>query len=70
MAAFYYIDKDMQYHAEDLLNFNGGVDNLPQVDIYGVEGELTALLPYHFRLSGDFTAEDGKIVSHTSTLHH
>jgi iron complex outermembrane recepter protein len=68
VAAFYYIDKDMQYHAEDLLNFNGGVDNLPQVDIYGVEGELTALLPYHFRLSGNFTVEDGKIVSHTSTL--
>jgi len=41
VAAFYYIDKNMQYHAEDLINFDGGVDNLPQVDVYGIEGELT-----------------------------
>lgn len=68
VAAFYYIDKNMQYHAEDLINFDGGVDNLPDVHIYGVEGELTALLPYHFRLSGNATAEKGKIVSHVSTL--
>ncbi len=68
VAAFYYIDKNMQYHAEDLINFDGGVDNLPQVDVYGIEGELTALLPYHFRLSGNLTAEKGKITTHIETL--
>jgi iron complex outermembrane recepter protein len=68
LAAFYYIDKDMQYHAEDLINFDGGVDNLPDVHIYGIEGELTALLPYHFRFSTNLTAEEGKIVSHVATL--
>ncbi|HEX4153241.1 MAG TPA: TonB-dependent receptor [Steroidobacteraceae bacterium] len=68
VAAFYYIDRDMQYHAEDLINFDGGVDNIPDVHIYGIEGELTALLPYHFRLSGNLTAEKGKIVTHTYTL--
>jgi iron complex outermembrane recepter protein len=52
VAAFYYIDKNMQYHAEDLINFDGGVDNLPEVDVYGLEGEFTALLPYHFRFDG------------------
>jgi iron complex outermembrane receptor protein len=67
-AGFYYIDKNMQYHAEDLINFDGGVDNLPQVDIYGFEGELTWLLPYHFRLSGNVTAEKGRIATHISTL--
>lgn len=50
LAAFYYIDKNMQYHAEDLINFDGGVDNLPKVNIYGFEGEFTALLPAQFRL--------------------
>jgi len=68
VAAFYYIDKDMQYHAEDLINFDGGVDNLPDVHVYGVEGELTALLPWHFKVSGNFTYEKGKIVSHISTI--
>jgi hypothetical protein len=68
VAAFYYIDKDMQYHAEDLINFDGGVDNLPDVHIYGIEGELTALLPYHFKISGNATAEKGKIVSHIETI--
>jgi iron complex outermembrane receptor protein len=68
LASFYYKDSNMQYHAEDLLNFDGGVDNLPHVDIYGLEGELTALLPYHFRITGNLTAEKGKIVSHVATL--
>jgi iron complex outermembrane recepter protein len=67
-ASFYYKDKDMQYHAEDLINFDGGVDNLPAVDIYGLETELDALLPYHFRITGNLTLEKGKIVSHISTL--
>ncbi|MGA2189662.1 MAG: TonB-dependent receptor [Steroidobacteraceae bacterium] len=68
LAGFYYIDKNMQYHAEDLINFDGGVDNLPQVNIYGIEGEFTELLPYHFRLSANLTAEKGKIATHVSTL--
>ena len=68
LAAFYYIDKNMQYHAEDLINFDGGVDNLPRVNIYGVEGEFNALLPYHFRISGNLTAEKGKIETHVSTI--
>ncbi len=68
LAAFYYIDKNMQYHAEDLINFDGGVDNLPKVYIYGFEGEFTALLPYHFRLNATLTAEKGRIATHVSTL--
>jgi iron complex outermembrane receptor protein len=67
-AAFYYVDKNMQYHAEDLINFDGGVDNLPKVNVYGLEGEFTALLPYHFRIDGNLTAEKGKIATHVSTL--
>ena len=67
-AAFYYIDKNMQYHAEDVINFDGGVDNLPKVNIYGFEAEFTALLPYHFRLDAFVTAERGHIATHVSTI--
>jgi iron complex outermembrane receptor protein len=67
-AAFYYIDKNMQYHAEDLINFDGGVDNLPKVNIYGIEGEFTALLPAHFRIDAFVTAERGHIATHVSTI--
>ena len=68
LAAFYYIDKNMQYHAEDLINFDGGVDNLPRVEIYGFEGEINWLLPYHFALSGNLSAEKGRVATHVSTL--
>jgi iron complex outermembrane receptor protein len=67
-AGFYYIDKNMQYHAEDLINFDGGVDNLPKVYVYGLEGEFNLQLPYSFRLTGNFTAEHGKIATHVSTI--
>jgi iron complex outermembrane receptor protein len=67
-AGFYYIDKNMQYHAEDLINFDGGVDNLPKVYVYGLEAEFSAQMPYSFRLSGNLTAEHGKIVTHVSTI--
>src|ERR1700684_697450 len=68
LVGFYYIDKNLQYHAEDLINFDGGVDNLPKVNVYGIEGEFTALLPYHFRVTGNLTAEKGKIATHVSTI--
>jgi iron complex outermembrane receptor protein len=68
LAAFYYIDKNMQYHAEDLINFDGGVDNLPKVDIYGFEGEFTALLPAHFRIDAFVTSERGHIETHIETI--
>ncbi len=68
LAAFYYIDKDMQYHAEDAINFDGGVDNLPEVQIYGLEGEFTMLLPAHFRLDAFLTAQRGHITSHVNSI--
>jgi iron complex outermembrane receptor protein len=68
LAAFYYIDKDMQFHAEDLINFDGGVDNLPRVNIYGLEAEFSAHLPHRWRLTGNITAEKGRIADHFSTI--
>ena len=54
-AAFYYDYKDMQYEAEDLATYQGGVDNIPSAEIYGVEGEASFLLPYNLRLDTDLT---------------
>jgi iron complex outermembrane receptor protein len=68
LAAFYYVDRNLQYHAEDLANFDGGVANLPRVDVYGLEAEFAAQLPYHLRLTGNATLEKGKIATHTSSL--
>jgi iron complex outermembrane receptor protein len=68
IASFYYVDRNLQYHAEDLINFDGGVDNLPRVDVYGVEGEFAASLPYNVRLSGNATLERGRIATHILSL--
>lgn len=67
-AAFYYKYDNMQYEAEDLIPFEGGVDNIPSTDVYGVEGELSALLPYNLRFDGDLTYERGRITSHFMAL--
>jgi len=68
LAAFYYVDRNMQYHAEDLITYADGVDNLPRVDVYGLEGEFTAILPDYFRLTGNAALERGRIATHTFSL--
>jgi iron complex outermembrane recepter protein len=68
LSAFFYQDKNMQFQAEDLINFQGGVDNIPHVNVYGLEGEIAALLPYNLRLDGNFTFEKGRITSHFNAL--
>jgi len=67
-AGFYYKDRNMQFEAEDLNYYQGGVGNVPDVDIYGLEGEITALLPYHLRFDANATAERGKVASHFTTV--
>jgi len=68
LAGFYYVDHNLQYHAEDLINFQGGVANLPRVDVYGIEGEFSVRLPYNFHLDGNATLESGKIATHVMTI--
>jgi iron complex outermembrane receptor protein len=67
-AAFYYQYDNMQYEAEDLIPFEGGVDNIPSVDIYGAEAEIQALLPYNLRFDGNLTIEHGRVTSHFKAL--
>lgn len=68
LAAFVYQDKDMQFQAEDLIPYQGGVANIPNTQIYGLEGEFAALLPLNVRLDSNFTWEHGKITSHFLAL--
>jgi len=68
LAAFLYQDKNMQFQEEDLINYQGGVNNIPHVLIKGLEGEVAAILPYNLRLDGNFTWENGKITTHFLAL--
>jgi iron complex outermembrane recepter protein len=68
VAAFLYDDKNMQFQAEDLINFQGGVANVPTTRIYGFETEVSALLPAGFRFDGNVTLEHGEITSHFQAL--
>ncbi len=68
LASFYYKDRNMQFEAEDLNYYQGGVGNIPDVDIYGLEGEVSALLPFHLRFDANATAERGKVATHYSTI--
>jgi iron complex outermembrane receptor protein len=67
-SAYLYDDKGMQFQAEDLINFQGGVDNIPKVQVYGLEGEIAALMPAGFRFDANFAWEKGKITSHFLAL--
>jgi iron complex outermembrane recepter protein len=67
-AAFYYDYSNLQYEAEDLATFQGGVDNIPGTEIYGVEGEFSYLLPYNLRFDANATVEKGRITSHFLAL--
>jgi iron complex outermembrane recepter protein len=68
VSAFCYDYKDMQYEAEDLATYQGGVDNIPSAQVYGVEGEASFLLPYNLRLDTNLTVEKGEITSHFLAL--
>lgn len=68
LAAFYYNYDNFQYAAEDPIPFKGGVDNIPNVRIYGLEGEFSAVLPANLRLDANLAWEHGKINSHSRAL--
>ena len=68
LAGFLYEDKDMQYQGDDLIPYQGGVGNIPNVRIYGFEAEMSALLPLNLRVDSNATWEHGSITSHYDAL--
>ncbi len=59
---FYYIYRNMQYIEADPVPFDAGITNIPQVHVYGLEGELSYLaLNNHLNMNLNFALEDGKV---------
>jgi hypothetical protein len=67
-AAFLYQDKDMQFQAEDLIPYQGGVANIPSVQMYGLEGRDVGAAAVNLRLDSNVTWEQGRITSHFLAL--
>jgi iron complex outermembrane receptor protein len=68
MATFYNHYKDFQVDSEDPIPFKGGQTNINDVRTYGFETEMTALLPYYFRIDANATLMGGKVESHQQLL--
>ncbi len=68
LAGFYYDYKDLQYEAEDAVAYQGGVDNIPRLHVYGFEAETSVLLPADLRFDGNLTLEGSRIASHYDVL--
>jgi iron complex outermembrane receptor protein len=59
---FYYIYKNMQYIEADPVPFDAGITNIPQVHIFGAEGELSYLAMHnHLNINANLSVEDGKV---------
>ena len=68
VAAYFNIVDNYQTESEDPVPYQGGQTNIASVNIYGLETEGSALLPYDLRLDGNFALSDGKVTSHTKLL--
>jgi len=68
-AAFYYLYKDMQYIEEDPVPFAGGISNVPNVHIYGLEAEAAYVgLGGRLNIDGQISLEKGEVVGAYDTL--
>lgn len=63
VAAFLYDYQNLQFMATDPVPFAGGVDNVPEVEIYGAEFELSAFLTDNLRFDGSLALLEGEITS-------
>jgi iron complex outermembrane recepter protein len=68
VAGFYYFYDNLQFEGEDALAFQGGVANIPALHVYGLEGEMNAILPAGFRFDGNMTVEGSKMTAHYDLL--
>ncbi len=68
LSAYYNEFTNYQIDSEDPSPYQGGITNIAKLHTYGVEGEGTALLPYGFRLDGNFSVASGAVDSHDFLL--
>ena len=60
-AGFIYDYENFQFHGENFAPFNGGVSNVPQLNIHGAEFEFSGLLTDTLRLDANLTWLDGEV---------
>ena len=63
VSGFFYNYRNLQFQNTDPAVFNGGVDNIPNSKVHGIEGELTVLLTDNLRLDANFAYLKTKITS-------
>ena len=68
VSAFYNKIHDYQVDSEDPIPFQGGLTNIKEAHVDGVEAEATQLLPQGFRLDGNFTAQESRVDNHQQLL--
>jgi iron complex outermembrane recepter protein len=67
--AFYYVYKDMQYIETDPVPFDGGMDNIPSVHIYGVEAEASYVgMDSRLRVNANLAVENGQVQGSYKTI--
>ncbi len=64
VSAFYNKVHQFQVDSEDPLPFQGGLTNIREAHVDGVEAEATALLPFNLRLDANLTLQESKVDSH------
>ncbi len=67
-SAFFYDYENYQFIQEDPVPFAAGTGNIPEVEIYGLETELSWRLSDSWRLDGQVTLLDGEIESAFAVL--
>jgi iron complex outermembrane receptor protein len=68
VSAFYNKIHDFQVDSEDPIPYQGGLTNIAEAHVDGVEAEATQLLPYNLRLDGNLTLQESKVDSHQQLL--
>jgi len=68
VAGFYYDYKNYQFNEDDPIPYQGGVANIPSVQIYGAEAEFKAKLPYGFGVDGNASVLAGEVTSNYKAL--
>ena len=68
LSAFYNDYRNLQADSEDPIPFGGGLTNIPKSEVYGLEGELTWVLPDGWRVQANATGMGSKVLSHVHLL--
>jgi iron complex outermembrane receptor protein len=68
LSRFYGDYRNQQESSEDPLPFEGGNINIPKSHVYGLEAEMSWILPAGFRFNGNMTVMRSKIDSHVLAL--